>query len=644
MRFPPDFLDQIRARLPVSDVVGRRVKLRKQGREWAGLSPFNKEKSPSFFVNDQKGFYHDFSSGKHGDIFDFVAETEGLTFPEAVERLAGMAGLMLPQSSPQDVQREKRRAGLGEVMEMAASFFEQAFRDRAGQNARTYVERRGLTAETIAKFRIGYAPGDRGALKRYLTEKGVPLADQIEAGLLISGDDIPEPYDRFRDRVIFPIEDARGKVIAFGGRALSADAPAKYLNSPDTPLFHKGTVVFNHHRARAASHATGTVIAVEGYVDAIALDQAGIAHVVAPLGTALTPEQVGLLWRMAPEPILCFDGDKAGVRAAHRAVDTALPLIGPNRSLAFAFLPDGQDPDDLVRSSGRRAMEDVLAASRPLVEVLWAREMGAASLDTPERRAALDSRISELVREIKDENVRRHYRSELDSRLAALMPSRGGQRPYARKGGNGGGGGGRGGGRAWRNDPRERRGLTAADMQPLTAASLALGGATRPSPREAVLLAVLIRHPELIDRHLEAVMELEIGTRDLDILRCSMVDVASQGGAENTGALVDLLKAAGHEDRLTRLQAAMPPGTWWAETGAHVSDAETGFLHTLALHRKAHALHKDLREAERALGNDMSEENFARLSDIQHQLRAVEGTEATIDGFGAFSGRGARTL
>ncbi|GGE40887.1 DNA primase [Agaricicola taiwanensis] len=639
MRFPPDFLDQIRARLPVSDVVGRRVKLRKQGREWAGLSPFNKEKTPSFFVNDQKGFYHDFSSGKHGDIFDFVMETEGLPFPEAVEHLAGMAGLQMPQSSPQDIQRERRRAGLGEVMDMAARFFEQAFRDRAGQNARTYVERRGLTAETIAKFRIGYAPGDRTALKRFLSDKGVPLSDQIEAGLLIAGDDIPEPYDRFRDRVMFPIEDARGKVIAFGGRALSADAPAKYLNSPDTPLFHKGTVVFNHHRARAAAHASGTVIAVEGYLDAIALDQAGIAHVVAPLGTALTPEQVGLLWRMSPEPILCFDGDKAGIRAAHRAVDTVLPLIGPGRSLAFAFLPDGQDPDDLVRGSGRKAMEDVLAAAKPLVEVLWTRELNAASLDTPERRAALDTRIGDLVREIKDENVRRHYASELKARLFELMPARGGQKPFGRKGGALPGRS-RGG---WR-DPRDRRGITAADMQPLTPASLALGGTARPSPREAVLLSVLVRHPELIDRHLDALMDLEIGNRDFDMLRSAMVDLASQGGADHAEQFAATLERSGHGERLSRLSAAMPPGVWWAEPGAHVSDAETGFLHTLALHRKAHALHKDLREAERALGNDMSEENFARLSDIQHQLRAVEGTEATIEGFGAFSGRGARTL
>ncbi len=640
MRFPPDFLDQIRARLPVSDVVGRRVKLRKQGREFAGLSPFNKEKTASFFVNDQKGFYHDFSSGKHGDIFDFVMETEGLPFPDAVERLAGMAGLAVPQASPQDAQREKRRAGLTEIMDMAVRFFEAALAGKGGQAARGYIERRGLSAATVAKFRIGYAPGDRGALRRHLTDQGVPLADQIEAGLLIAGEDIPEPYDRFRDRLMFPIEDARGKTIAFGGRALSAEVSAKYLNSPDTPLFHKGTVVFNHHRARTASHAVGAVVAVEGYMDAIALDQAGISHVVAPLGTALTPEQVGLLWRMSPEPILCFDGDKAGARAAHRAVDTALPLIGPGRSLAFAFLPDGQDPDDLLRASGRKAMDEVLAAARPLVDVLWEREMGAASLATPERRAALDARIGELVREIKDENVRRHYRSELDARLSALMPSRS-ARSFDRKPG---GAQPRGGRSNWRADPRDKRAPTAAEMQPLTAGALNIGGAARLNAREAVLVLALVNHPELIDRFLDAIMEMELGARDLELIRTAIVDIASHGEVLETGTLDDALDAEGHGERLSRVRAAAPPRTWWATPDAHAADAETGFLHTLALHTKARALHKDLREAERALGDDANAESWARFLDIQQQLNAVEGTEATIEGFGAFSGRHARTL
>src|SRR5215475_2447046 len=293
MRFPDSFLDEIRARLPVSDVVGRRVKLKKAGREWRGLSPFNKERTPSFFVNDQKGFYHDFSSGKHGDIFGFVMDTEGVTFPEAVERLAGMAGLAVPKMSEEARAEEHHRRTLHEVIELAAKFFETTLAGRAGAKARGYLADRGLDPATQLKFRIGYGPAERFALKEHLGSQGISSEDMIEAGLLISGEDIPVPFDRFRDRVIFPITDLRGRVIAFGGRALEKDAQAKYLNSPETPLFHKGATLYNIATARQASHDGAPVIAVEGYVDVIAMVTAGFGAAVAPLGTALTENQLG---------------------------------------------------------------------------------------------------------------------------------------------------------------------------------------------------------------------------------------------------------------------------------------------------------------------------------------------------------------
>ncbi|NBU15245.1 MAG: DNA primase, partial [Alphaproteobacteria bacterium] len=390
MKFPPSLLEEIRARLPVSAVVGRRVKLTKAGREWKGLSPFNAEKSPSFFVNDQKGFYHDFSSGKHGDIFTFLMETEGLAFPEAVERLASEAGVAMPARSEEAERMEVRAKGLVEAMALAAEFFAATLKGPQGAKARAYLEGRGLTREVWAEFALGYAPAERFALRDFLASKNVPSDVMIEAGLLIAGDDIPVPYDRFRDRVMFPIHDARGRVIAFGGRALEKDVPAKYLNSPDTPLFHKGRVLFNHHRARKAVHDKGTVIAVEGYVDVIAMARAGFAHTVAPLGTALTEEQLQLLWRMADEPILCFDGDKAGKRAAYRAIDVALPMIAPGKSLRFALLPDGQDPDDLFKSGGASAIETVIERAMPLVDLFWMRGLEAQPVDTPERRAAFE--------------------------------------------------------------------------------------------------------------------------------------------------------------------------------------------------------------------------------------------------------------
>ncbi|MEY2577694.1 MAG: primase, partial [Verrucomicrobiota bacterium] len=321
MRFSPQFLDELRARLPVSDVVGRRVKLRKVGREWKGLSPFNKEKTPSFFVNDQKMAWFDFSSGKNGNIFDFVMATEGLSFPEAVERLAQQAGMPLPVVSQDEEARDRRRKTLNDIVELAAQFFQATLASRNGAKARGYLADRGLDPATQIKFRLGYAPAERFALKEHLGNQGIPVEDMVEAGMLVAGDDIPVPYDRFRDRVMFPIADLRGRVIAFGGRALEKDVPAKYLNSPETPLFHKGANLYNFAAARVAAHKGGEVIAVEGYVDVIAMMTAGFEATVAPLGTALTAEQLVLLWRMADEPVLCFDGDDAGRRAAYRAVD-----------------------------------------------------------------------------------------------------------------------------------------------------------------------------------------------------------------------------------------------------------------------------------------------------------------------------------
>ncbi|WP_100964028.1 DNA primase, partial [Bosea sp. FBZP-16] len=388
MKFPPSVLEEIKARLPVSAVVGKRVRLAKAGREWKGLSPFNAEKTPSFFVNDQKGSFFDFSSGKNGDIFKFVMETEGLSFPEAVEKLASEAGVTLPKVSFEAQVQEEKRKGLHEVVELAARFFEAELQSERGGLARRYLSGRGLEGQARQLFRIGYAPPDRFALRDHLAAKGVGADAMMETGLLVHGEEIAVPYDRFRDRIMFPIHDARGRVVAFGGRAMSADVPAKYLNSPETPLFHKGALLFNHHNARKAAHDTGQVIVVEGYVDVIAMTMAGFPQVVAPLGTALTEDQLSLLWRMAGEPVICLDGDKAGRKAAGRAIDLALPLLEPGRSLSFALLPEGQDPDDLARSGGKPAVAEVIGSAKPLVDMLWAREFEASQLDTPERRAA----------------------------------------------------------------------------------------------------------------------------------------------------------------------------------------------------------------------------------------------------------------
>src|SRR6201995_4016113 len=397
MRFTPQFLEELRARLPVSEVVGKRVKLKRAGRAVKGLSPVQQEKTPSFTVNDQKQFSPDFSTGKHGNIFDFVMETEGVSFPEAVERLASMAGLPLPIATPDAARHEQHRKSLYDVMELAAKFFADTLASRNGARARGYLGDRAISPQTQLQFRLGYAPPDRFALKEHLGAHGVPVADMVETGLLIGGDDIPVPFDRFRNRVMFPISDARGRVIAFGGRALEKDVAAKYLNSPETPLFHKGDNLSTLATARQAAHNGAPLIVVEGYVDVIAMVTAGFAASVAPLGTAMTENQLALLWKMADEPILCFDGDRAGQKAMGPAADLAMPHLKPGKSLRFARLPEGQDPDDLARSGGRAAIEEVISAARGLADVIWSREIEGGTYATPERRAALEARIGELT-------------------------------------------------------------------------------------------------------------------------------------------------------------------------------------------------------------------------------------------------------
>ena len=424
MRFSPSFLDEIRARVPVSEVVRQKVAIKKQGREWRGLSPFNSERTPSFYVNDAKGFFHDFSSQKHGDGFTFLMETEGISFPEAVERLAAMAGLPMPVETAEEREKDKKRTTLTEVLEWAVEHFQKQLRAPQGREARDYLARREISPAAQAQFRLGYAPPGRHELRDALAAKGASVELMIEAGLLVHGEDVTVPYDRFRDRVMFPICDRGGATIAFGGRALAKDAQAKYLNSPETALFHKGATLYNLHNARKAAHEARTVIAVEGYVDVIAMTAAGFPHCVAPLGTALTPEQCGLLWRMAEEPILCFDGDKAGLKAAYRAIDTALPLIESGKTLRFVLLPGGQDPDELLRSGGPAAVTEALSQPLPLVEMLWRREIEGQALETPERRAALEHRLRDLAAQIRDPSLRRHYEKDLEQRLRQLLDGR----------------------------------------------------------------------------------------------------------------------------------------------------------------------------------------------------------------------------
>ena len=450
MRFPPSFLDDIRARVPISDVIARRVswdrrKTRSAKGDWWACCPFHGEKSPSFHCEDDKGRYHCFGCGVSGDHFRFLTDLEGMSFPEAVEQIAGMAGVPMPERDPQAEKREEARATILDALAHASAFFRERLQENEGAKARAYLRDRGLTPQTQKRFGLGFAPDSRNRLKEFLAGKGVGKAEIEAAGLVVHGDDVPVSFDRFRDRIMFPILDASERCVAFGGRAMSPEARAKYLNSPETDVFHKGTMLYNLANARRAARNAGTLIVVEGYMDVIALAQAGIDHSVAPLGTALTEAQIELLWRSAGEPLLCFDGDSAGLKAAHRAADLALPLLKPGRSLRFALLPKDKDPDDLVRDGGREAMEAVLSAATPLADLVWSRETAGVVFDTPERRADLERRMTLLMRQIGDESVRRHYLDDLKSRLSAFFgaPAQG----YSQRGDRGREGGyGRSGG------------------------------------------------------------------------------------------------------------------------------------------------------------------------------------------------------
>ncbi len=668
MRFTPQFLEELRARLPASEVVGRRVKLKKAGREYKGLSPFQQEKTPSFFVNDEKQAWFDFSSGKNGNIFDFVMETEGVSFPEAVERLASMAGIAVPAATPDAARHEQRRKTLYDVMDLAAKFFADTLASRHGAKARGYLGDRAITPATQLQFRLGYALGERFALKEHLGSHGISTEDMVEAGLLVAGDDIPVPYDRFRDRVMFPITDARGRVIAFGGRALEKDVPAKYLNSPETPLFHKGDNLYNIATARQATHNGSPLIVVEGYVDVIAMVTSGFGGAVAPLGTALTENQLALLWKMADEPILCFDGDRAGQKAAYRAADLALPNLLPGKSLRFALLPEGQDPDDLARSGGRGAIEEVIGAARPLADMIWSREIEGGSFATPERRAALEARINELSNGIRDEVVRRYYRQDLAERLQRTFAPDGGRGGYGR--GSFGSAGGResprrfaprGGfnqGQAGRFAPRGGRGQGAGTSSgiapgPYQAASPQLanspimrGQRSAMSRREALILQSLINHPWLLDDHLEEVAALELAHPEANKLRAGIIAAFandhhhSPDVEEQAEKMRADLEVRGLSDILQRVERAITTSAVWAaRPGAAREDVLATWQQLVVLHQKTHALLREKKDAELALGEEPSEANLAWLKDVSARLVSLDGTEALIEGFGELSGR-----
>lgn len=544
MRFDERFIEELKARLRPSDVIGRTVKLKRQGREFVGLSPFSKEKSPSFFVNDDKGFFHDFSSGKHGDIISFLQETERLSFVEAVSRLAAEAGMQMPAEDPQAAEREQKRQGLADWMEWAQKWFAANLRRGAGQAAREYLEKRGLPEDQWERFGLGYAPNDREGLKQALIQRGAKPGELVEAGLLIAPESGGQPYDRFRDRLMFPILDARGRIVSFGGRAMNPDDRAKYLNGPESPLFHKGATLYGLPEARrilgAEKRGEQGIIVVEGYMDVIACQRAGLPA-VAPMGTALTEEQMERLWRVSSEPVLCFDGDAAGLRAAYRAIERALPLLKPGRSFRFALLEGGQDPDDILRDKGAPALRQALGQTRTFSEVLFRREVEAEPLDTPERKAGLKGRLRAAAGAVQDKDLAEQYRRDLFDRFDALFPRQQNARPQGQRGGYGER-------RKW--GPAALQGQTAEGQRAMQALSRSI------EPVAAALAHGAIDDPERLDDHMEAIARYGFGDPALSDLAQELVRLRFSGRTLDSAALRRHLASAGHDVLMREVEKA----------------------------------------------------------------------------------------
>lgn len=537
MALPPGFLDELRTRLTLSQVVGRKVTwdVRKsnmaKGDFWAPC-PFHQEKSPSFHVDDRKGFYYCFGCHAKGDALTFVKETENLSFIEAVELLAREAGMVMPARDPAEAQRSETRTHLVDVMEEAVKWFRLQLKTSAASGARAYLAKRGLPPEAQDRWHIGFAPDQRQGLFNALTQKGIVADRIVEAGLCIKPDDGGAPHDRFRDRIIFPIRDGRGRAISLGGRAMDPAARAKYLNGPETALFDKGRNLYNLGPAREAAGKGLPLIVAEGYMDVIALSEAGFKAAVAPLGTAITEDQLRLMWRVADEPLIALDGDTAGIRAALRLVDLALPMLEAGKGLRFAILPGGQDPDELIKAQGAPAMQKVLDSAQPMVNLLWNRETEGRVFDSPERKAALDKTLRALISRIADPSIRSHYTEEIRRLRADLFGPA--VKPF----------------RPW--SPRVKGQKPDTNPQPLSATRASLlvrsDEAMQEELREAVILAILIAHPTLIARFESDLERLDLTSEDHRTLRHVLLTTPPQAltDALARSAALDAVMARPH--------------------------------------------------------------------------------------------------
>ncbi|HWD27127.1 MAG TPA: DNA primase [Rhizomicrobium sp.] len=567
MRFGPHLLDEILRRTDLVALVGRRVKLVRKGRVMWGCCPFHNEKSASFKVENERRAYKCFGCGAGGDAFKWLIETEGLNFPEAVERLAGEAGVELPKWTPEEEAREEKKKSLYDVIEAACVFFEEQLRGAAGAQARDYLRGRGLNGEVAAKFRLGYAASGNGLLE-HLKTKNITVDDMIAAGVVRPAQDGRAARDFFFDRLMFPITDPRGRVVAFGGRGLAPDAKPKYINTSETALFSKGQMLYNFATARGAAIKAQSIVVAEGYMDVIALCRGGFDYAVAPLGTALTDDQLHLLWRTAPEPIMAFDGDEAGLRAAHRAARLALPHLKAGFSLRFAFLPTGEDPDSFLRANGPAPMKKILDEALPLSQVLWRVETEGKDFSTPERRAGLEHALGEIAAAIGDSKIADYYRRDFDQKVFDAFKRRPNAAPR----------------REWQpSGPRRTASRYGAGLpKPLPGTGEAVSPAVKASllarsgrsgalrTKEVEIATILVSEPGLGLRHAELLADLPFSDPSLDSLRAVLLNLAASGSSLEKQGFETHLNRLGMDALVLRLQAR----TAGQETSSDPSDTE----------------------------------------------------------------------
>lgn len=589
IKFPNSFLEDIRARILPSEIVRRKVALKKtNGREYSGLCPFHKEKSPSFTVSDEKGFYHCFGCGAHGDVIRFLVDAEGISFPEAVKQLAAQAGLAMPQMTAEEERKEQKASSLHEIITLAKNWFIEKLYSNEGAVARGYLAKRGLTREAADIFGLGYAPDNRYALRNYLKAKNITDSQMFECGLLAKNER-GEIYDKFRGRLMFPIFDVRGQVIAFGGRILG-DGQPKYLNSPDTPLFKKGDVLYNEHLARKASFKTSRLVIAEGYMDVISMYMAGIREVVAPLGTAITERQLTRIWSLAKEPIMCLDGDSAGQRAMSRVANLALSILKPGSTLKFASLPKGMDPDDIIKSRGVEKMAEMLAKSRNLSETLWQAELASVGIETPESRALLEKNLNNLAESIKDKSVALHYRSFFREKLRNTIF---GKNKFMQS----------------RKDLPER--LTNLQIIPDISAKSREGA-------ENILILIIIHNPFLLnnDEILEEFINIEFIGIKLDRMRVAILEVYHEGGVKNKENLREALENRGMKPDITYLNGL---GLYQGQNPDDTDNILKYWKYTICLYNLA-----ILKEECNLFASDMTEESERKATEIRLQIAQLE--------------------